>query len=336
MANSTFNWKHILVLLAMVSACLLVYVFLTWSDLNHEDIVTVSNATQPEGARRPQPRRYLRLTGFGGRLGNQMFKYNSLLGIADSAKMIPALDVGDKHAADFRKIFDLTPGVITKDVSIINRTYDNTIQESASSIFTPRLMARQGHDTLLVGLLQSYKYFHHISPRIRREMRFKRDIRLRAEASLRRTLSSKSLGPNVTYIGVHARRTDIARPRLRSIGFNTPNETYYHKAMAYFKRRYPNTMFVVASDDLNWAKEHIQGNRSDAVALVKRGAPEVDLAILAMCNHTILSIGTYGWWGAWLAGGEAVYYSDHPVPGSSLSRRFNSSDYYPPHWVGLQ
>ena len=60
-----------------------------------------------------------------------------------------------------------------------------------------------------------------------------------------------------------------------------------------------------------------------------------DLAILASCNHTVMTTGSYSWWAAWLANGTAVYYADYPTRGSYLSRLFRSEDYYHPKWIGI-
>ena len=37
----------------------------------------------------------------------------------------------------------------------------------------------------------------------------------------------------------------------------------------------------------------------------------IDLALLSLGNHTILTYGTFGMWGALLAGGEAILPSSH-------------------------
>ena len=79
--------------------------------------------------------------------------------------------------------------------------------------------------------------------------------------------------------------------------------------------RFKNSaLFIIVSDDLNWAKEHI--NRDDvAFAGHFQTAPYPysfskdigeDLCLLSACNHTIMSFGTYGLWGALLAGGQVV------------------------------
>lgn len=36
-------------------------------------------------------------------------------------------------------------------------------------------------------------------------------------------------------------------------------------------------------------------------------SPELDLAVLAACNHSIMTLGTFGFWGSYLAGGEVLY-----------------------------
>ena len=87
----------------------------------------------------------------------------------------------------------------------------------------------------------------------------------------------------------------------------------------YIKEKFRNTaLFMIVSDDLTWAREHL--NRDD-VAFVGnfQVAPKdlihpfsysddigEDLSLLAACNHTIMSFGTYGLWGALLAGGQVV------------------------------
>ncbi|XP_060556200.1 uncharacterized protein LOC132716883 [Ruditapes philippinarum] len=58
-----------------------------------------------------------------------------------------------------------------------------------------------------------------------------------------------------------------------------------------------------------------------------------DMALKTLCDHVIVTAGTFGWWGAWLSGGITVYYKGYP--GHNLSNRFNLFDYYPSHWIGL-
>jgi galactoside 2-L-fucosyltransferase 1/2 len=73
----------------------------------------------------------------------------------------------------------------------------------------------------------------------------------------------------------------------------------------------------------------------DDFILVDSGYREVDLAVLSQCNHTIMTIGTFSWWAAFLAGGDVVYYSQWPSVGSILYQMFNQSDFFMNNWIAM-
>ncbi|KAH3835789.1 hypothetical protein DPMN_109153 [Dreissena polymorpha] len=64
-------------------------------------------------------------------------------------------------------------------------------------------------------------------------------------------------------------------------------------ARPFFNRAERYSQFQLASN--NWKVAFLEGN-SDAV----------DMAVLSLCDHTIVSTGTFGWWAAWLAGGTTI------------------------------
>jgi galactoside 2-L-fucosyltransferase 1/2 len=65
-------------------------------------------------------------------------------------------------------------------------------------------------------------------------------------------------------------------------------------------------MFVVLSDDPEWCERELH---ADDVVVMKTKSPTQDLAIMAACNHSIIDYGTYGSWGAILAGGDTFVYN---------------------------
>jgi len=67
-----------------------------------------------------------------------------------------------------------------------------------------------------------------------------------------------------------------------------------------------------------------------------RHSTEQDLALIATCDHTIMSTGTYSWWASWLANGTTVYYTKFPRHGSPLSRYFKAANYFLPTWIGME
>ena len=65
--------------------------------------------------------------------------------------------------------------------------------------------------------------------------------------------------------------------------------------MQYFREKYQNVAFVVASDDRQWITQMFK-NMSDVhltprYQTMKRG--EYDMAILAQCNHSIIRFVKY-------------------------------------------
>lgn len=60
--------------------------------------------------------------------------------------------------------------------------------------------------------------------------------------------------------------------------------------------------FVVASDDVGRATGLISQELRPTTRFVEKGhAALVDLAVLALCcEHSVLSVGSFGWWAAFL------------------------------------
>jgi len=123
-------------------------------------------------------------------------------------------------------------------------------------------------------------------------------------------------------------------------GFTVATPRYLRRALGYFVQRFAPVQFVVASNDVPWCRKHIRpsatwGRNAANITFAAGHSAGIDLAILASCNHTVLTTGTYGWWAAWFANGTTVYYSQFPRPGSSLGNRSHTEDYYPPNWIGI-
>ncbi len=106
--------------------------------------------------------------------------------------------------------------------------------------------------------------------------------------------------------------------------------------MAYYKNKYPSALFVATNSAMDWVKKYLLPKRHDVVMTKKVNSAPLDMAILSLCNHTLMSVGTYGWWSAWLAGGDVVYYKDITVPGSRAWKGYGVQDYFPEHWVGME
>ena len=82
--------------------------------------------------------------------------------------------------------------------------------------------------------------------------------------------------------------------------------------------------FIYVSDDMEWGRKHLppggyeeeddlyfvgDGERHLADEGEDRDAASFDLALLASCNHTIITRGTFSMWASILAGGE--YFTEY-------------------------
>ena len=110
--------------------------------------------------------------------------------------------------------------------------------------------------------------------------------------------------------------------------------------MSYFASNYGRVQFVVSSDDKDWTRANVVapgGQPPDIVNVtyLPQHQPGQDMAIMAMCDHMVMSTGTFGWWAGWLTRGTTIYYKDWPRNGSQLHGMFTREDFYPPAWIAM-
>jgi len=77
-------------------------------------------------------------------------------------------------------------------------------------------------------------------------------------------------------------------------------------------------------------------NNTSVVFSNETNLAAADLAILSRCDGVIMTTGTFGWWGAWLANKTTIYYSNWPSPGSPLAEKFDRKDFFPPEWIPMK
>src|SRR6218665_337111 len=263
-------------------------------------------------------------------LGNYMFMYASLLGIADHAKMTPVY----RKYQHLRKIFKISAGSPEVEVNF-------KIVEARCCALDCRIFSLSGlHlNATVTGYLQSWKYFSNVAERIRQEFTFNDELKAQADdflGNLKDNLTSEF--NDSIFIGIHIRRGDMTSRRKVSFGYTVASKEYQAVAVNYFRTNFPvNTLVVVVcTDDLEWSKQNFPGvDRNSFVAFSENRTAAQDMAILVACNHTIITVGTFGWWSGYLAGGRTIYYKDFPTPGSYMASVVDKADYFPPDWIGL-
>ena len=284
---------------------------------------------------------------FIGGIGNKMFQYAAAFAFGMRYNYKPVFFHHSAHA--LYRTFALSTNDSYDDLAEVNLwaaicesracAYDLAVEKN----FLSPQIARK--NITLHGFFQSWKYFQDYSADLRKEFTFRTEIIDNAQAFLSQAIA-KNLPPRTNnyerplLIGVHVRRGDMLQTYNKARGYTVASASYIQKAMKYFTDKFSQAvaknhfMFVVATNDISWAMENIR-YANIPIVFSQNASAEVDLAILASCNHTIATVGTFSWWAGWLAGGITVYYRNFPRPKSFLSNIFNSSDHWLPEWVGL-
>ena len=201
--------------------------------------------------------------------------------------------------------------------------------EAGCCAYDPKIENLAGEANFsLSGHFQSWKYFAGTETFIKENMKLRQPFVDAAKKFLKKVNNT-----GCAIVGVHVRRGDKTSQSESKKGNSVAGTDYIFKAMNYFQEVLGNfTTFIIVSDDKKWCSETPTGNNT---VLSPFDDPGVDLTILSLCDHVIVTSGTFGWWGAWLAGGKTVFYNGFPGKQSWLASVMIKDDYYPLHWIGM-
>lgn len=240
-----------------------------------------------------------------GRLGNQMFEYAALRGIAAKHGYdwtIPP------HEEEGIENYSLHYAFKMEDVKPENLRLVHNINYYQEEHFhySQRYVDNCPDDSSLYGFFQSEKYFKHIEDVIRKEYTF-HDAHLGPCKEMMESFEGQE------PIMLHVRRGDanLTDPRgfkwsYTQCGDQHPTQTieYYERALAEFDDDQP---VIVFSDSVDWVEdqEFFEGDRfmvSKPTDKYDDGSytPYADLCLMSLCSHAIIANSSMSWWGAWL------------------------------------
>ncbi|XP_072097459.1 galactoside alpha-(1,2)-fucosyltransferase 2-like [Mobula birostris] len=263
-----------------------------------------------------------------GRLGNQMGQYATLFALARLNKK--QAYISPEMAKFLSQNFKITLPTLQKEVKqkIKWKNYhlSDWMEDKYKNI--------AGDYINFVGYPCSWTFYHHIRNEILQEFSFHEFVTEEVNLYLRKITASRQ---NVTYIGVHVRRGDYVRVMRKVWKGVIGDKKYLEQAMSYFRNKYKDAVFIVVSNGIDWCRKNIDVSKGDVYFSGdgNESNPHKDFAILAHCNHTIMTIGTFGFWGAYLAGGDTVYLTNFTLPNSPFLRVFKYEAAFRPEWMGI-
>ena len=264
----------------------------------------------------------------GRRLGNILFNYAALRGIAERNNFIPLLE----DHFPLKSWFNLSAEFMPKSKFSTQYYFQYEEFGRRACAYDNGIEKLPHKSTKLYGFFQSWRYFKNVEKQLHVELKFIPSIHDAAKNFINERIAAAHSA--YTLVGIHIRRGDILLDNFKNYGYTTPPVSYFHSSMHYFIKKLTRVVFIVASDDIKWCKENIDNKTFNVI--FSEGLPDyMDLAILSMCKHTIVSVGSFGWWAAWLANGTTIYYEKWPKEYSQLEYHVDKNHYFPPHWLPM-
>ncbi len=150
-------------------------------------------------------------------------------------------------------------------------------------------------DCCLVGYWACEKYYADILDTLRAEITFPRSgnaqLRRRNEETMREMEEGES-------VSLHIRRGDYLDEANRGLFGGICTDTYYERALAYVRERFPRARFFVFSDDTAYARERFRGAEYRIVDWNKGSDSFYDMMLMSRCKHNICANSTFSFWGA--------------------------------------
>lgn len=275
---------------------------------------------------------------FMGRLGNLMMEYAFLYAMARSKGLYPILP----EDSLLPKIFAIHHTTLSRigfpedacsELPIHEERWDVSYDENLFQVAQSK-----GANYRFNGYFQSWKYWIKHERDIRSVFQFNDEINRNAVSQFHEILKERdfTLDNDSVVVSVHVRREDYLSKEVVNYGKLSPGATFYFNAMSFFKNRFNNVLFIVGSTDTEWCRKTFHGEPNIYISTGNSAA--VDMALLSLANHTIMSVGTYGWWIGWMSGGISIYYKHIFVPGSPFSKHFrhnSTDDFIYPGWIPM-
>jgi len=251
-----------------------------------------------------------------GRLGNQMFQFSALKGIA--RKNGYQFCIPPSQNTDEWKDHQLFGSFKMDGVNELNIQYvdnDRPVVFEDKFYFNEKIFNECPDWVSIHGFFQTEKYFKHIRDELIQDFQFIDEVQKSCNDMMRQLEEPP--------IALHIRRTDyITNPNHNSL-----NLSYYKEALTRFD---DDAIVLVFSDDPEWCHEqHIFSG--DRFMIADGNTNTVDMCLMTMCSGHIIANSSFSWWGAWLSNSKKVISPSDWFTGSN-NERLNTKDIYCDGW----
>jgi galactoside 2-L-fucosyltransferase 1/2 len=240
-----------------------------------------------------------------------MFQFTSVLGIAMSKNMNIIVNCKSEITLVFKLSVDLRINTdICNNMQLLNEHIScgfdrNMVQLIKDNNFRVGQYLQSSTLTLTLTLTITLTPNPNpntdtISGKLRKPLIFREHIDRNSRGIVQNILLKRNLTRHTTtLVGVHIRRGNMINDKYFSIyGFEVATPQYLHRATSYYTRRYHGVLFIVTSAQNHaWAVKYMPTTHPSE--FIRTGRRELDMAILASCDHSIITVESFGWWTDW-------------------------------------
>lgn len=239
--------------------------------------------------------------GHMGRLGNQMFQYAALRGIAAHKGYWYSIPSN----VSLFKCFNLNNTLSNNNLKTF---YCDKFE------FDEEFFNTCPDDVDIIGYFQTEKYFKHIESDIRKDFKFSNNI-------LNKCINYRDQNFfNKKVISLHIRRTDY----LSDNNFQCLSLQYYNDALKLL----PQLPIIIISDDIEWCKNIFTDERYSFSPFTNAFE---DLCLMTLCDYHIIANSSFSWWGSWLAKSKQTIAPKKWFSGEFVD--WNTKDLYLKNWI---
>ena len=189
----------------------------------------------------------------------------------------------------------------------------------------------QDTDRYLDGLWQNIMYWEDVLTDIRKAFSYQNESRYTEQ-----DLTWKEQIEDSCSVSIHVRRGDFINSKFDLCGM-----AYYDEAMLRLQQELEHRgvdqdaiRYFFFTDDTEYVEKAFQSVRNKEIVRHKTEDAVLDMELMSMCKHHIISNSTFAWWAAWLDEKEDVL-----VIGPACSVRKPERDYplsAPEGWILLE
>ena len=217
-----------------------------------------------------------KLLGKNGRLGNQMFQFAFLYHVGKRRGFEIGYDYKNNPAIS--KIFKLpaqnSDSIAPKNIAIENNNFGYFDVSNVPD------------DTEFRGYYQNSKYVNENEIDLKKIYSFDEEKHKKCFKFIK-DLKEKN---NKELVALHVRRTDyLVADHMHFVC----DKNYYDRAISNFGKDY---FYVLFTDDKEWCSKEFRHIPN----IIMNNDTEIDLILMSLCDHNIISNSSYSWWGSWL------------------------------------